>query len=45
MKILSAAFTALVLIGFAGAASAACTGSKAETAEAPIVPSEGGTGS
>jgi hypothetical protein len=45
MKFLSAAFTALVLIGFAGAASAACTGSKAETAEAPIVLPEGGTGS
>ncbi len=45
MKFLSVAFTALVLIGFAGAASAQCSGSKAQTAEAPIVPPQGGTGS
>lgn len=48
MKLLSAALTALVVTGFAAAASAACMGhvqASDQTAQAPIVPPQGATGS
>ncbi len=46
MKTLSAAFTALVVLGFAGAAAAQCASySKAQTAEAPIIVPNGSAGS
>lgn len=48
MKVLSAALTALVVVlGFAGAASAECPGyaKAAQTAQAPLLPPEGATGS
>jgi hypothetical protein len=48
MKLLSALFTALVVVGFAGAASAQCAGYNTQaqqSAEAPIVLPEGSAGS
>ncbi len=48
MKLLSALFSALVVLGFAGAASAQCAGyTKADqTAQAPVIlPDEGTAGS
>lgn len=49
MKVLSAAFTAIVVLGFAGAASAQCAGYEKpavdQTAESPIVLPQGSVGS
>ena len=46
MNILSAALTALIMLGYAGAASAQCAGKSAEeTAEAPIILPQGSAGS
>ncbi len=49
MKVLSAAFTALIVLGFAGAAAAQCAGyskrSVDQTAQTPIVIPPGSVGS
>jgi len=49
MKTLTAAFTALALLGFAASASAQCAGyaksAADQTAQAPIVVQQGATGS
>jgi hypothetical protein len=48
MKILSAALTAVVLMGFAGAVSAECPGygkAAVQSAQAPLLPPEGAAGS